>query len=99
MGSVYLPPRPPFLIQCLVLQVKRKVTLKGKKSQQGLRSHLGIDLGTSLTSGGTPLYKQYTVCAAPKGRGFAPFWSENLYRLCPFWSGIGYGFLGNDRNV
>ena len=31
----------------------------------------------------------------PKGDGFAPFWSENWYRLCPFWSGIGYGFQGN----
>ena len=24
-----------------------------------------------------------------------PLWSEKGYRLCPFWSGIGYGFLGN----
>ena len=22
------------------------------------------------------------------------FWSENGYTLCPFWSGIGYGFEG-----
>ena len=35
------------------------------------------------------------VCAAPSGRVFAPLWSENRYRLCPFWSGIGYGFRGN----
>ena len=26
---------------------------------------------------------------------FGPFWSENGYRLCPFLSGIGYGFRGN----
>ena len=28
------------------------------------------------------------------GRVFATFWSENGYTLCPFWSGIGYGFRG-----
>ena len=27
-----------------------------------------------------------------QGRVFAPFWSENGYTLCLFWSGIGYGF-------
>ena len=26
---------------------------------------------------------------------FGEFWSENAYILCPFWSGIGYGFRGN----
>ena len=26
--------------------------------------------------------------ATPNGRVFAPLWSENGYRLCPFWSGI-----------
>ena len=38
------------------------------------------------------------VCAAlasPSGRAFASLWSENGYTLCPFWSGIGYGFRGN----
>ena len=30
---------------------------------------------------------------------FAPFWSKNGYRLCPFWSGIGYGFRGNKGSV
>ena len=29
------------------------------------------------------------------GRVFAPYWSENRYTLCPFWSGIGYDFWGN----
>ena len=43
--------------------------------------------------GCTPLNKSYRyACAAPKGRDFAAFWSENEYRLCLFWSGIGYGF-------
>ena len=28
----------------------------------------------------------------PSGRGFAPFWSEKGYTLCPVWSGIGCGF-------
>ena len=29
------------------------------------------------------------------GRVFAPFWSENGYRLCLFWPEFGYGFRGN----
>ena len=37
------------------------------------------------------------VCAAPKGIVFALFWSENGYRPCPFWPGIGYGFRGNQE--
>ena len=41
---------------------------------------------------GTPLYKLYTYEPPPSGRVFAPFWSENGYTLCPFWSGIGLGF-------
>ena len=46
---------------------------------------------------GTPLYKPNTVCAAPSGRVFAPSLSENgcnWCTLCPFWSGLGYGFEG-----
>jgi len=44
-------------------------------------------------TGDTPLYQPYrSVCAAPKGRVFAPFWSENGYGRSSFWSGIGYGF-------
>ena len=49
-----------------------------------------------LCPGGTPLYKPcIQVRAAPKGMAFASFWSENGYRLRPFWSGIGYCFRGN----
>ena len=33
-----------------------------------------------------------TPSSPPKGGVFAPFWSENGYRLCSIWSGIGYGF-------
>ena len=33
-----------------------------------------------------------TPSSPPKGGVFAPFWSENGYRLCSFWSGNGYGF-------
>ena len=29
----------------------------------------------------------------PIGRGFAPFWSENGHKLCPFGSGIGAGVV------
>ena len=31
----------------------------------------------------------------PKGEGFWPFWSENGYRLCLFWSEFRRGFKGN----
>ena len=37
--------------------------------------------------------------AAPSGRVFVLFWSENGYTLCPFWSEIGYGFRENYRSV
>ena len=30
---------------------------------------------------------------------FALFWSENVCRVRPFWSGISYGFQGNDWSV
>ena len=40
-----------------------------------------------------------SVCAAPKGMDFESFWSENEYRLCPFWSGIGYSFRGTYGSV
>ena len=58
------------------------------KSQASLR----------LTRGGgySPTWA-ILVCAALKGRGFAPFWSVNGYRLCLFWPGIGYGFQGELR--
>ena len=44
--------------------------------------------------GGTPLYIDMY-----RPRVFAPLWSENEYRLCSFWSGIGCGFQGNYVNV
>ena len=34
-------------------------------------------------------------CPKLKGRVFAPFCSENGYRFCPFWSGIGYDLRRN----
>ena len=36
---------------------------------------------------------QAILGASLKGRVLGPFWSENGYTLCPFWSGIRYGFL------
>ena len=46
------------------------------------------------TLGGTPLYKRYVP---PQTVGFlGPF---GLKTLCPFWSGIGYGFRGNYGSV
>ena len=44
--------------------------------------------------GGTPLFKPYRYVPRQRVWFFAPFWSENWYRLCPFWSGIGNSFQG-----
>ena len=44
--------------------------------------------------GGYSLIKAMYVCAAPKGNVFAPFWSENGYRLPLFWSGRVLVFAG-----
>ena len=44
--------------------------------------------------GSTPLYIDMY-----RPRVFAPLWSENKYRLCSFWSGIGCGFQGNCVSV
>ena len=47
--------------------------------------------------GGGYTLKVSHICA--NGQGFGPFRSENGYRLCPFWSGMGYGFRGNCGSV
>ena len=41
-------------------------------------------------------YISHIVMCPPKGGVFAPFWSEDWYKFCPFWSGIGgYGLRKN----
>ena len=54
----------------------------------------------TLTPGGrgTPLDKPYRYVPPQRVGFFEPFWSENRYRLCPFWSGIGYDFRENFLN-
>ena len=53
-------------------------------------------MSDSVRRGGVlPYISHIFLCAAPNGRVFVPLWSEKGYRLYPFWSGIGYGFLGN----
>ena len=52
--------------------------------------------------GGVLPYISHMGMCRPKGHGVAPFWSQNRYRLCSFWSGIGYGLqdeLGECTNV
>ena len=49
--------------------------------------------------GGVLPYVSYIGMCSPIGSVFAPFWSENRYTLCPFWSGIGYGFRGKYGSV
>ena len=51
-----------------------------------------LTICVKLSRGATSLYELYHEY--PKGRVFAPFWSENGYTLRPFWSGIAYGFQG-----
>ena len=58
-----------------------------------------LSLDNRFGAGGYSLIKAIQVCAAPSSRVFAPLWSENAYTLCPFWSGIGYGFRGNYGSV
>ena len=61
----------------------------------------GLSLYGSLQlslEGVLPYISHNKGMCCPKGDGFAPFWSENWYRLCLFWSGIGYGFQGNYRS-
>ena len=53
--------------------------------------HSVIRKDHTLGEGGGLPYISY-IGAAPSGRVFASFWSENEYTLYPFWSGIGYGF-------
>ena len=50
-----------------------------------------------MGGGGTPLTSH--IGTAPKRTVFAPFCSENRYRLYPFWSGVGHGFRGNYGSV
>ena len=58
-----------------------------------------VDAYSKLGGGGdTPLYKPYRYVPLQRVV-FAPFWSENWYRLCLFWSGIGYGCRGNYGSV
>ena len=53
----------------------------------------------NIAPGSTPINKQYRYVPLHRVRFIAPFWSENGSTLCPFWSGIGYGFQGNYRSV
>ena len=49
--------------------------------------------------GGCLFYKPYSYVQPLEGRVFAPYWSENGYRLCTLWCGIGCGFRGNYESV
>ena len=45
------------------------------------------------------IFRAWATCGAAQrpGRVFAPFWSENGYRLCPFGSETGYGSRVNSQ--
>ena len=64
------------------------------------RLYLGTDHdNTPSGGGGGGLPYISLIGTAPKGMVFAPFCSENRYRLYPFWSGVGHGFRGNHGSV
>ena len=51
------------------------------------------------TPEGTPLYKPYRH-VLPQSVGFLHCFGLKIgYRCCPFWSGIDYGFWGNQFEV
>ena len=56
-------------------------------------------MGGWVGGGGTPLYMPYRYVLHQRVGFFAPFWSENGYTLCSFWSGIGYVFPGNNGRI
>ena len=64
---------------------------------------LRYDFGSLYLEGfihGGAYFLNFTIVfCRPKGQGFEPFWFENGHRLCPFWSGIGYGFRTIYRSV
>ena len=66
---------------------------------RGLRYEFGSLYLEGFIHGGAYFLNFTVVLCRPKGQGFEPFWFENGYRLCPFWSGIGYGFRTIYRSV
>ena len=46
-------------------------------------------------SRGTPLYKPYRYLLPHRVGFLRRFGLKTGHKLCPFWSGIGYGFRGN----
>ena len=52
--------------------------LQAESHVQGLHNFLTLDL-----TWGYSLMQAITVCAAPKGRVFAPFWSEKRAKTLP----------------
>ena len=55
--------------------------------------------GLAFVPGGVLPYISHIGMCPPKGRVFAPFWSEKGYRFYSLWSEIGYGFQGNYGSV
>ena len=49
-------------------------------------------MGQLTDPGGSPLCEPYKYVPSQKGMDFAPRWSENGYRFCPFRSGNRYSF-------
>ena len=51
----------------------------------------GVNLPLLPGGGGTPLYRPCRYVPSHKQNGFC---AVLVWKLCPFWSGIGYGFEG-----
>ena len=69
------------------------ITVRERRGSLGLERIYGPGRGISLN------ISHIHVPPAPLGTVFGPFWSENQYTLCPFWSGVRYGFQGNYGSV
>ena len=80
----------------------RSSTYSGKSSVEGTKNcvlHVHSNPLVLFSQLGIPDRKSCSIyrhscryVAPPKGMVFGPFWLENGYTLCLFWSGIGYAF-------
>ena len=55
--------------------------------------------GGGRGGGGSPLYKPYRYVPPQRVRFMDLFGLKNGYKLCPFWSGSGFGFPGKYRSA
>ena len=90
-GGGVLPYVPPHRISSL--RSRRLEIVVTRKNARERRRHACLPRARPFSlppATSKPLLRGLRI----SGSVFATFWSENGYTLCPFWSGIGYGFRG-----